>query len=77
MYTLDDRIVVNFVGRYEQFARDMKAVCCEVGLPFSDLPIVKQSATQYDYKYFYTEGDRRLVEEIFGREIEQFRYKYR
>ena len=78
MYTLDDRIAVNFVGRHERLTSDLEAICSEVRLPFNkaDVPVAKQSALRYDYRDFYTDGDRRVVEEIFGREIEQFNYQY-
>lgn len=34
MYTIDDRVVVDFIGRKERLIEDMASICERIGLPF-------------------------------------------
>jgi hypothetical protein len=77
LYTLDDRIAVDFVGRQEHFAYDMKQLCEMLQLPFEAhrLTFIKKQH-DYDYRDFYTPGDRAIVARTFAPEIEHFGYTF-
>ncbi len=79
LYTIDDQIAVDFVGRFEYLARDLQIVCGEIGLPFNDkmFPHAKKTRGSEDrYRDWYDDYTRRLVEEMYEKEIEAFGYKF-
>ncbi len=78
LYSMDDEIVMDFVGRYEtlteDFARAMAAVGLEdrVTLPVTNVSTGKGS----DYHKYYTERTRALVTDWYAREIRAFGYEF-
>jgi hypothetical protein len=77
LYTKSDRIAVDFVGRQESLADDMKAVCGRVGIPFDAARITSEKVNRAkDVRSFYGPGDRDRVERIFSKELEAFGYGF-
>ncbi|MBB4189541.1 sulfotransferase family 2 domain-containing protein [Sinorhizobium terangae] len=78
LYTKNDEIVVDFVGRQECLSDDLRSVCDRLGLPFDDRFLVraKASATRPDIRSYYKPGDRERIERLFGPEIEHFKYRF-
>jgi hypothetical protein len=77
-YTIDDRLAVDFVGRQESLAADLKTICERVGVPFDPALVTREKARgeSVDYAAFYTPGDRERVERLFAPEIETFGYRF-
>lgn len=75
IYTIGDKVVVDFVGRYERLAEDMAEVYRAIGLPSEPLPEAKR-ADRYDYRDYYTENDKRLASRVFEKEIDTFGYAF-
>jgi Sulfotransferase family len=78
MYTIDDQIAIDFVGRYEQFNEDIEKVCTYLKIPFSHnmFPNAKKSVQNYDYRSWYGQEEKFLVEKIFAKEIDYFNYHF-
>jgi len=76
IYTIDHRIAVDFVGRFESLEADLKSVFERIGLPYSGLPHAKPGGRQRDWRQHYSARERGQVERLFGREIEQFGYRF-
>ena len=79
MYTIDDNIVVDFIGKFENLDEDFKQVCSNLNVPYIDksLPIVKQvTSPSRSYRSWYTHHEKSLVESLFCREIESFGYRF-
>lgn len=76
IYTIDDKIAVDFVGRHERLATDMAEIFKTIGLPFGELPEANRRSQQYNYRDHYTDRDRRLASRLFNREIEAFQYTF-
>jgi hypothetical protein len=76
IYTIDDKVAVDFVGRYERLQTDLVAVFQNMRLPLGDLPKAKQHGERYDYRQYYTGCCRRLADKIFEKEIETFGYAF-
>jgi hypothetical protein len=78
LYTRDDEIVVDFVGRQERLSNDLRIVCDRLGLPFDDRFLIRAKAnpTRPDIRKYYQPGDRERVERLFGAEIEHFKYRF-
>ncbi len=78
MYTIDDEIAVDHVGRFETLAADMERICERIGIPFdaSRFPVAKSSGRRVDYRQWYGAEERRLVEKLFARELAAFDYQF-
>lgn len=78
LYTHNDEIVVDFVGRQERLSDDLRLICDRLGLPFDDrfLTRAKANPTRPDICSYYKPGDRERVERLFGPEIEHFKYRF-
>ena len=76
LYTIDDRIAVDFVGRFEQLERDLRRVFERIGLPPPKLPHAKNSGRRRPYASWYGNTERAQVSELFGPEIAQFGYSF-
>lgn len=77
MMSIDGKLAVDFVGRFENMEEDFVAITSRLGL--GRLELVGQSAKKsasYDYRSFYTEGDVERVTELFRKEIQEFGYSY-
>jgi hypothetical protein len=70
----DGTVIVDFVGRYETLAQDFQRVCHILGIE-SSLPHLNRSSHQ-DYRSYYTETTRKIVEEYFKEDIELFGYTF-
>jgi len=67
-----DRIIVDFVGRFETLRDDFAAVCQKIGVT-AELPY---KASQFDYRAFYGPKLRGFVTEKYSRDIEAFGYAF-
>lgn len=77
LYTIEDKISVDMICRYENFEHDFKAACETIGIkPPTVLPHVNTSQSQYNYRTFYGQQEKELVKQIFNDEIEYFGYNF-
>jgi hypothetical protein len=70
----EDRLLVDFVGRYETLTSDFAQVCDHLQLQV-ELPHVNKSAHR-DYRAYYSEHTRQLVAEHFAADISLFGYTF-
>ena len=73
-----DNILCNKIIKYENLNEELSDVFKKLGIPFSGkLEIFKkQSNRDKDYKKFYDDSSKKLIEEIFWKEMETFNYKF-
>lgn len=78
LYTRNDEVVVDFVGRQERLSEDLRDVCDRLGLPFDErfLTRAKANPRRPDIRSYYKPGDRERVERLFGPEIEHFKHRF-
>lgn len=76
IYTIDDRIAVDFVGRFEHLEHDLDGVFARLGLARPPLPRAKAMQRERDYRAWYGDAERALVERLFANEIRQFGYSF-
>ena len=79
LYSADDNLIVDFVGRYETLSQDFNKAMQAVGL--SDrvsLPVtnVSEGRTEGDYRSYYNDATRTLMGEWYAREIDLFGYAF-
>ncbi|MGK5092454.1 sulfotransferase family 2 domain-containing protein [Deltaproteobacteria bacterium TL4] len=70
----EGKIIVDFIGRYESLTQDFQKVCQKLQLN-SALPFINQSAHR-DYKLYYNDETKKMVEEYFKEDIELFGYTF-
>ncbi|GLK66504.1 sulfotransferase family 2 domain-containing protein [Hansschlegelia plantiphila] len=73
IYAIEDRLAVDFVGRYERLSEDFRVICGELGIPQGDLPHAN-AGLRYDFRDLYDSDSRARVGQVCGREIEHFEY---
>ncbi|MDE3088022.1 MAG: sulfotransferase family 2 domain-containing protein [Chloroflexota bacterium] len=70
----DDKLLVDFIGRYETLAQDFNHVCRTLNIT-TELPHVNKSAHR-DYRDYYDERTRQLVADHFAADIALFGYTF-
>jgi hypothetical protein len=79
IYSIDGEPAVDFLGRFERLEGDLDRVFSAVGLPGrAVLPRAKTGVRSHasDYRAYYTEETRRLVESWYPGEIRLFGYEF-
>jgi len=71
----EGRIVVDFVGRYENLQDDCQRVCDIIGIECT-LSHLNKTKRSRDFREYYSSRTKRMVEEIYGRDIEAFGYEF-
>ena len=66
--------IVDFIGRYERLSQDFQHVCNVLELD-TTLPH-KNPSSRRDYRIYYSEKSRRLVEEHFKEDLDFFGYTF-
>jgi len=77
MYTIKDKIAVDYIGKYESLKKDFKFICKKLGIPFEgDLPKLRADKRE-DKKHFskyYDSETKEIVKNHYQKEIEMFGY---
>jgi len=77
LYSIDGKIAVDFIGKYENLNEDFNFVCEKLNLPKLELTKERVSlGKEKDYRKYYDDESRKIVEEHFSREIKLFNYKF-
>jgi hypothetical protein len=69
-----DACLVEFVGRFERLEQDFASICRKLGIRPA-LPRLNTSA-RMDYRGYYNDATRRIVEHRYGEDIERFGYRF-
>ncbi len=46
------RLIVDYVGRFEQIDKDFRNICNKIGVPYTKLPMTNKT-THTDYRKYY------------------------
>jgi len=71
----EGRIVVDFVGRFENLQGDCQRVCDIIGIECT-LPHFNKTKRSRNYREYYSSRTKRIVRETYGRDIEAFGYEF-
>lgn len=71
----DGSILVDFVGRFENFNEDFNTVCKQIGKNNLSLPHVKSSKRE-NYREYYDDLTMKIVEQWFSKDIDKFGYRF-
>lgn len=77
IFMIDGKVVVDYIGRYENIEEDLKEVCKRINIPFhkDKLPSAKK-IKDYNYRDYYTAEDKKLVESLYKFELDRFGYSF-
>ena len=67
--------LVDFVGRFETLQKDFQTICDRIGISAA-LPFLNASKRRNDWRSYYTNETRSLVEELFEADIRRFDYHW-
>lgn len=70
-----DRLMVDFIGRYEFLEQDFMYVCDKIGTS-SLLLKINTSKRIPDYRQYYTEESKKIVAEYYSKDISLFKYSF-
>jgi len=74
-YSIDEKIVVDFIGKYESLSVDFENVCKDLNIPF-DGNITKEKAysrqNNNHHSIYYDNETKKIIEKHFWRELKLF-----
>lgn len=78
LYTIDDHVVADAVGRFETLNHDLADICRRIGLPFDPATLGhhKRGDDRRDYRDWYGDEEQALVARVFAQEIAHFGYSF-
>ncbi|WP_409305788.1 sulfotransferase family 2 domain-containing protein [Peribacillus sp. SCS-155] len=80
IYTIDDKLAVDFLGKYENLDQDLTAVCEHLGLAYDGwLPNAKgnyREKNKRNYRNMYNNEQQKLIENFFKKEIDILGYEF-
>ena len=75
IYDKENKLVVDFTGRFENIKNDFSYVCNKIGVSEKELPHFHKQDRSH-YRDYYDNSTRKLVEERYPYDIELFNYKF-
>ena len=80
IYTSNNKISVDFVGRFEKLNEDLRIIFEKLDLDLSLLDksayILKKNSSKKNYQEYYSKEEKDLVEKLHYYEIKEFNYKF-
>lgn len=71
----EGRIIVDFIGRFENLAADFRTICERIGRR-AELPHLKKSRQGRDYRGAYSDETAEIVGRYFAKDLENFGYGF-
>lgn len=69
------QIITDFIGRFENIEEDFQKMCNNIGRTDATLP--KKNSTEHkNYREYYDDYSKQLVEDIFYQDLKEFNYKF-
>jgi len=69
-------IITTFIGRYENLQKELQSLCEILGIGKVNIPIINASERRKGYKYYYNKERKKIVSEIYQKDIEIFEYSF-
>lgn len=72
----DGNLLVDYVGRLENFQESFDHICDRIGIPRSQIPHVNGTCKKGHYSQYYTPETRALVEQACSEDIAYFEFEF-
>ncbi len=77
LYTFKNRVILDFIGKYENLHKDLNFILNKLNLPMKELPKEKTNyRKEKKYKKYYSDELRDLVNKKYAKEINLFNFKF-
>lgn len=77
LYDKNGTLLVDRVGRFEEFESNLQIILKEIGVPVPDvIPRLNYSSRNPDYRTFYTDDLVETVGRIYKRDVDTFNYTF-
>jgi len=70
-----DNILVDFIGRYENFSTDWQHICSKINFNPDELTVTHKTKHSH-YSKYYNEETKEIVAKAFQKDIKYFGYKF-
>lgn len=78
VYDCNGRLLLDYVGKYENIQEDFNRICNDLGIP--QMPLPHKNKTRYrkqqHYKDYYNDQTRDIIAEKYAKDIQLFGYKF-
>ena len=74
--TIGDKISQIYIGRFENIEKDFKYIANTLGIDKELKRLNSSNRQQDDYRSFYTEKSKKIVEQIYKKDLELFNYTF-
>ena len=73
---LNGKMIVDFVGHFENIETDFQVACRRIGLKPPILAHRRKARNRVDYRSYYTDETAMLIADHFKSDIDRFNYKF-
>jgi hypothetical protein len=74
---LEGKLLVDFIGHYENLSEDFTEICHRIGMPHLSLPHKRKASDRNkDYRSYYSDPLAQQVGDYFKRDIEALGYRF-
>ena len=73
----DGKVIVDFVGRFENLVDDFEKICKHVSVPCKLGKLNSSPRTTSKYQDMYNDSARKIVEDRYRKDIEMFGYEFK
>ena len=73
---LQGRVIVDFIGRYENLNEDFDTICQHIGIPTPALPHLRRATERDDYRTYYDDTLAEIVAQHYHRDLEVLGYTF-
>jgi len=69
-------IIVDFIGRFDKFQKDLNKICKKIGKSSFKAPVINSTKHRH-YSCYYNEESKQIITDLYKRDIEYFGFKYK
>ncbi|WP_019589088.1 MULTISPECIES: sulfotransferase family 2 domain-containing protein [unclassified Thioalkalivibrio] len=73
---LQGRVIVDFIGRYENLHEDFATICQRIGIPTPELPHLRRASERDDYRSYYDDTLAEMVARHYRRDLDLLGYEF-